>query len=447
MNPSILEGIRTRSGRSVPPHGLPLPPRVKQEDAGKVRVERQPRVKRRPKPPKSDKCGGFTIDTPLSILTKNMTHIPIKDIEGLVNRPVEVRLKEVAMKNGKIARPMNSFMLYRSAYAERTKEWCSQNNHQVVSRVSGQSWPMEPPEVRDMFERYATIERDNHQKAHPGYKFAPNKNSNTPKKKRAHEEEGEGSVIEDPDFDIGGYPRNMRKRAKGSEGDDGFGSRRSTPLEPDSSYNSRQATPFDQRVDQYSNIDMNRSSWEIVNPGRPMPGMLSPPEQTHYYQPSVHQSMLGPNVEDVTFKKMGVPGMQYENHNSGPLTGIPGNPHPDLLPPQQQQQPPPQVRTPGPLDNIQVDPQLLEFDNSVGLAPGDGASVNSQPDMWQMSGNGQQQYLPNGLLAPEPEQYQPQQQSYPGNMQNVMDGQNMWSEGQVESGSQFDDWFGTGVPY
>ncbi|KAI5287297.1 hypothetical protein KEM54_006093 [Ascosphaera aggregata] len=133
-------------------------------------------------PPKK---GTFNLPAPLSELTKHMTHIPLRDMEAHAHRPLEVRLREVENKNGKIARPMNSFLLYRSAYAERTKEWCSKNNHQVVSRVSGASWPQETNEIREKYERLAIIERENHRKAHPDYKFTPNKTSIAQKRKRS----------------------------------------------------------------------------------------------------------------------------------------------------------------------------------------------------------------------------------------------------------------------
>ncbi len=70
----------------------------------------------------------------------------VRDIPAYVNRNTETRHAEVTKrKNGHITRPMNSFMLYRSAYAERTKAWARENNHQVVSAVAGASWPLEPP--------------------------------------------------------------------------------------------------------------------------------------------------------------------------------------------------------------------------------------------------------------------------------------------------------------
>nr|POE91148.1 transcription factor ste11 [Quercus suber] len=129
---------------------------------------------RRSQKSKLDNSRAPKLTAPLSILTKDMS-IPMKDINAWVNRSLEMRRQEVEKRNGYVTRPMNSFMLYRSAFAERTKAWCTQNNHQVVSSVSGKSWPMESQEVRDQFNEWATVERHNHQAAHPEYKFSPSK--------------------------------------------------------------------------------------------------------------------------------------------------------------------------------------------------------------------------------------------------------------------------------
>ncbi|KAF2763737.1 hypothetical protein EJ03DRAFT_283525, partial [Teratosphaeria nubilosa] len=103
-------------------------------------------------------------------------------MDAWVNRSAEVRRQEVEKRNGYVTRPMNSFMLYRSAFAERTKHWCLQNNHQVVSSVAGESWPLEPQEVRDQYNDWAKLERANHAAAHPGYKFSPSKSTNKRRK-------------------------------------------------------------------------------------------------------------------------------------------------------------------------------------------------------------------------------------------------------------------------
>jgi hypothetical protein len=111
---------------------------------------------------------------------------------------------------------MNSFMLYRSAFAERTKQWFMQNNHQHVSKVSGRSWALEPQEIRNQFDTWAKIERANHQLAFPNYKFSPSKTAT--KRQRGGADEDDAFVIADEG--IGGEldnvvrqdSRNVRQR-------------------------------------------------------------------------------------------------------------------------------------------------------------------------------------------------------------------------------------------
>jgi hypothetical protein len=114
---------------------------------------------------KGDKQKVPRLTAPLSVLTKDFHDVPIKNMENWVNRPADDRRREAEKRNGYITRPMNSFMLYRSAFAERAKAWCSQNNHQIVSTVAGASWPLEPPEIRELYNEYAKLERINHQNA------------------------------------------------------------------------------------------------------------------------------------------------------------------------------------------------------------------------------------------------------------------------------------------
>lgn len=110
---------------------------------------------------------------PLSELTKDLQNYPIKDMAGWVHRPAAVRISESSKRNGYVTRPMNSFFLYRLAYADRTKAWCARNDHTVISAVSGQSWPLEPKHIREKYTTLATIERKNHRETYPDYKFSP----------------------------------------------------------------------------------------------------------------------------------------------------------------------------------------------------------------------------------------------------------------------------------
>jgi hypothetical protein len=174
----------------------------------------------------------------------------------------------------------------------------------------------------------------------------------------------------------------------------------------------------------------------MTNPGRSVPGMVSPPEQAHYYQPSIHQSYMSTNVEDVRFRKIGIPGMQYEA--TGMLTGIPGSAHHDLL------QPHSHTSTPGPPDEIiQVDPQLLAYDHGqVERQEDDNSAYNHHLGMWQVP-PGHGHYMQSAMLA-EAEQYPPQQSFHPG-MQTLTDGRDSWNmyqeESQGDAGTEFDKWF------
>lgn len=160
--PSALQSGTSSSPKSRPPKVAKrqAPPR---KETKKIRKQQS----RAPIP---------RLTGPLSELTAAHEHIPIKDMSTWVNRSVATRLAENLKRENYVTRPMNSFMLYRSAYSERTKFWCAQNNHQVVSTVSGQSWPLEPRRIRDQYAEYARIERENHAAANPTYRFRPHKN-------------------------------------------------------------------------------------------------------------------------------------------------------------------------------------------------------------------------------------------------------------------------------
>lgn len=101
------------------------------------------------------------LTAPFSQLTKHLAHIPIKDMNNWVHRPIEVRRYEVAKRDGKVTKPMNSFFLYRQAYNERAKEWLAQSNQAILSIAFGQSWRMESQEIRSRFEQLASIDRKN----------------------------------------------------------------------------------------------------------------------------------------------------------------------------------------------------------------------------------------------------------------------------------------------
>lgn len=133
--------------------------------------------------------------SPLSKLTKHWTHIPIRDMEDWVRRPIETR-HQTSKVRGKVVRPMNCFLLYRSAYAGRIIALTSRENHQVVSQIAGMSWNLETMDIKQKFRDLASVEKDNHATAHPNYRFAPKF-----KKEQAHQEKKPLIVNSPSNFD------------------------------------------------------------------------------------------------------------------------------------------------------------------------------------------------------------------------------------------------------
>ena len=228
-------------------------------------------------------------------------------MEAKVHRSAEQRQKEVNNKknNGKVPRPMNSFMLYRSAYAERVKEFCKEGNHQIISQVTGASWSMEPHEIKEMYEKYADIDRQNHQNAHPDYKFAPNKNGPAGRKRKGREEDDEATDWEDREYEAGSkrtrYGRSVESRSHSS-----------TPFEPTRQPN-YDAVPVDRHA--------NPSSYHASNP-RSVPPVYPVDIDGHYYEQWA--TPYRSNIEDVHVRRVHHPStISYGPIEDQSLVGLP----------------------------------------------------------------------------------------------------------------------------
>lgn len=328
-------GILTRSGRAI---GTPS----STGDTESSRASQSPKGRRNlRKKANSKKSGGPNIDQPLSILTKDYK-TPVRDMGLWVNRSIEDRMAEVEKKKGYISRPMNSFMLYRSAYAERVKQFCKENNHQVVSQVTGASWPLEPKEVRDLYEQYAIMERDNHAAAHPNYKFAPNKAG-----KRARNDDDSET---DPEWE------GSTKGSKRSRSVRRFDSR------------SASSTPFEERPAVYHHVlpaQHQLAGYEMANPyGPPQRVITSNGLVGDYYQaaPAVRPYE---HVSDLAYRGMEEGYSSYQP--SLGLVGMPHAEHHELLTTYHTSQP-----MSVPVQSEMLDPRLGQVDPSYQLVYYDG---------------------------------------------------------------------------
>lgn len=268
-----------------------------------------------------------------------MKDIPIRDMETWVHRSALDRLNEVTV-NGeirKIKRPMNSFMLYRSAYAERAKSLLGQINHQVVSRAAGLSWKtFEPAHIRDKYEELARIERENHAAAHPEYKFRPSRGPlvNTrngeltpPLSTASGPIADTGSPTDWEDSEYALAPSLLHHRSHSFEGYE---------------TSSRSSTPYDSPDSFMGQSSYLSSPWNTSYPALPT------------VQPSVLHSMG--HIEDVHFRRASPQPQEAQYGTSSGLAGLPGATHHELLQPQ------PAHPLPGPVaDGGHLDPQLLSY--------------------------------------------------------------------------------------
>lgn len=290
----------------------------------------------------------------MSELTAKFDHIPIKDTEAWVSRSTEQRRKEVG-SDGFVKRPSNSFILYRSAYADRCREYEKSNNHQDISSMAGASWAIEPPHIRKQYENWAKMERENHQVAFPDYKFQPQTQEAKAKKRkeRFDADFAEDSDIDDPTY-VGGRgatPGSIRSaRTKRT---------RRNVLESD--YTPSLGSDGDWGSPEPQLPVMHTASlYETPNAGKPLPTAftrLGP--YGGYYQtigyPGARFSNMG-RVEDVSYHPTGTSMGIY-----GPavITGLPGASHEELM-------------EEGALDNghltfttAAMDPDLLAFDQDA----------------------------------------------------------------------------------
>ena len=147
---------------------------------------------------KFEKSDDSPIDMPVPLF-QLLLDIPLVDAEAYIRRPKEDREDEWRNRRDfpKMPRPVNVFLLYRRAVSERAKKYAGVTNHQVISKIAGASWKNESDEVKDIFNRFAELEKEYHDKAFPDYKFNPKKTQST----KANKGKSKGQESEDPSDD------------------------------------------------------------------------------------------------------------------------------------------------------------------------------------------------------------------------------------------------------
>ena len=282
-----------------------------------------------------------TLNGPLSELTKDMVNVPIKDTEAHVSRSIEDRRKE-AERDQFIKRPSNSFILYRSAYAERARAFQKSANHQIVSSLAGESWAMEPPEIRNQYDNWAKRERDQHAAAFPDYKFQPQQNKGTGRKRKGRDDDSEEEES-DLDSDYGRNPRATARPLKAKKGKN--------------TYRETSNTPSGASLDEFDTFDLDPTnpyqvpSYRMGNP-RPLP--LNQLGSNQYYQSTSHLNRRFAGVgydDDIPPRPEEIPPGIHQP--GAPLLGIPGAYHHEL-----------QGNDAGQSILNQVDPMLANFDQS-----------------------------------------------------------------------------------
>ncbi|KAI1137984.1 hypothetical protein F5Y05DRAFT_404602 [Hypoxylon sp. FL0543] len=282
------------------------------------------------KPKKRRGKGGeaVVLEAPLSELVKDITSVQDTNIEEYVSRDAETRKHEVdTSKQQKVKRPMNAFMLYRKAYQNRTKEWKKHDNHQVISQVCGTSWNMEPQELRDQYDNWAKIERENHRLAFPNYKFTPSKSKNKKgggvSSRGRVDSEDDGSDLEGYEWEVSAPPSRNASRA-GRPVYDPEADYHPPGMRP--SYSAYQSPPMAHQT-RLPYPPAHPSSFQYSNPGKPRPAEYGAGlGQNQYYQQttSYPHHMYGgaipghmPSyVENVYINKTNSPA---SFHNSSPV--------------------------------------------------------------------------------------------------------------------------------
>ncbi|KAJ5778002.1 High mobility group superfamily [Penicillium odoratum] len=327
--------------------------------------ERRPRARRN-----TTRAARSPRDVPLSVSSAHLSDtVSVRNMHAWVHRSVEERHQQAETKK-KVPRPMNAFMMYRSAYADRAKALSGHTNYQVVNSDIADSWGIESEEIKHYYRELAITERENHARAFPDYKFKPVRGPAVaavpPPVSSPPNSITSGTLV-----DHGSPQWSDCDTLPGSFHD------RSYSFSLDPIYHSRSNTPagYPDMANGYMTLAWN-----------------SYPGQSHpTIQPSALQSGM---LEAMQYHHSSPPPQELQYGISNGLNGLPGGSHHDLLQPQ------PSQSYSSHVEDGSLDPQMLSYDSESGISnlpPAYPAVPNPYPD-WDDEPAGP--YL--STLAPPP---------------------------------------------
>lgn len=175
-------------------------------------------------------------------------------------------------------------MLYRSAYTERTRVLEQNSNHQDISSIAGASWKIETPEVRAQYEEWARLERANHQKAFPDYKFQPQSQA-VKERKRKQMNDGSSEDATDEDDPLYCQHRGKSSTPAGSlRGKRARATYREFSGSPSFASSDEVHTP-----ESYFSLDgPNSSYFANAKSGKPLPAVIERSNQQNAYFVTSH---------------------------------------------------------------------------------------------------------------------------------------------------------------
>lgn len=241
------------------------------------------------------------MEVPFTLLDYDWGDVPLKAVNERAKWSREKRIAQSTKKDGGLGRPMNNFMLYRAAWADRCKHYFKITNHQKVSKILGHSWSLESPELKNEWSKLAKGESENHKVHLPEYKYQPAK-SGIRKDEDGSDMEDYGDDDPDAEYTPAGYRASQQ--------------RRQAPR------TIQQPSVVHYGQDAYSNqVDGNANSWEYHYPSSTQSvqyGQIQPyhGQQGQYFQAGMQQPWQQHSAEDMRL-------MNVTPAPSG-LVGLPG---------------------------------------------------------------------------------------------------------------------------